>query len=35
MAPRWQRLAWFGAIWAMSVLAIGAVGYMIRLVIGP
>ena len=35
MAPRVRRLAWFVAIWAMSVMAVGAVGYMIRLVIAP
>lgn len=27
-----RRLAWFAAIWAQSVLAIGAVGFLIRLV---
>lgn len=31
--PRWKRLAWFVAIWAMSVAALGIVAYAIRLVI--
>ena len=35
MAPRLQRLAWFVGIWAVSVLAITVVGYLIRLVIAP
>lgn len=29
----WKRLAWFAAIWAMSVAALGVVAYGIRLVI--
>lgn len=32
-ASRWQRLAWFVAIWTMSVAALGVVAYGIRLVI--
>ncbi|MEO7553751.1 MAG: DUF2474 family protein [Alteraurantiacibacter sp.] len=28
-----KQMAWFVAIWALSVLAIGAVGYLIRAVI--
>jgi len=35
MARGAKQLAWFVAIWALSVLAIGAVGYAIRLVIAP
>ncbi|MFC3099049.1 DUF2474 family protein [Alteraurantiacibacter palmitatis] len=30
-----KRLGWFVAIWALSVLAITAVGYLIRAVIAP
>jgi len=30
-----KRLAWFAGIWALSVLAIGVVGFLIRLVIAP
>lgn len=33
--PLWQRLAWMAAIWAMSVAAIGAVAYVLRLWIAP
>ncbi len=32
-APGWKRLAWFVAIWAMSVTALGIVAYAIRLVL--
>lgn len=35
MATRMKKLAWFAAIWAMSVIAILIVGYTIRLVIAP
>lgn len=35
MAERVKRLAWFVAIWGVSVLAIGAVGFAIRLAIAP
>jgi hypothetical protein len=31
--PLWQRLAWFAGLWAGSVLALGMVGYGIRLVL--
>ena len=30
-----KRLAWFVGIWALSVLAITAVGFLIRAVIAP
>lgn len=33
--PRWQRLAWFFAIWAMSIGALSIVAYGIRLVLIP
>ncbi|WP_262690038.1 DUF2474 family protein [Kordiimonas aestuarii] len=26
----WRKLAWFGAIWTVSVLALAAVGALIR-----
>ncbi|HYZ48903.1 MAG TPA: DUF2474 family protein [Sphingomonas sp.] len=29
--PWWKRLAWFVAIWAASVAALGAAAYAIRL----
>lgn len=29
--PLWQRLGWLVAIWAGSVLALGAVSYLLRL----
>ena len=28
--PLWKRLAWMGAIWAMSVAALGAVAMVLR-----
>ncbi|MEK9969490.1 MAG: DUF2474 domain-containing protein [Ferrovibrio sp.] len=31
--PLWQRLLWFAGLWAGSVLALGIVGYAIRLVL--
>jgi hypothetical protein len=31
--PLWKRLAWFVAIWAGSVAALGAVAWLLRLVI--
>jgi hypothetical protein len=31
----WQRLGWFIAIWAGSVLALAIVAYIIRAVIAP
>lgn len=34
-SPLWKRLAWMAAIWAMSVAAIGAVAYVLRLWIAP
>jgi preprotein translocase subunit Sss1 len=33
MADRAKRLGWFVAIWAMSVLVLGIVGYIIRFVL--
>lgn len=29
--PLWQRLGWLVGIWAVSVLALGAVSYLLRL----
>jgi hypothetical protein len=29
--PLWQRLGWLVGIWALSVLALGAVAYVLRL----
>ena len=32
--PRWQRrLAWFAALWAAGVLAVGGAAYLLRAVI--
>lgn len=31
--PLWRRLAWFVAIWGTSVMTLGIVAYMIRLVV--
>jgi hypothetical protein len=33
--PWWQRLGWFIAIWAGSVLALAMVAYAIRAVASP
>ncbi len=33
--PIWQRLLWFVALWAGSVLLLGIVGYAIKLVLKP
>lgn len=33
--PRWKRLAWFAAIWLLSVAALSIVAYGIRLMILP
>jgi len=30
--PLWRRLAWFVALWALGVLTIAIVGYVIRAV---
>ena len=35
MAPALRRLFWFVALWAASVAALGAVAYLLRLVIHP
>lgn len=35
MAPRLKQLGWFVAIWALSVLALGLVGLLIRTAIMP
>jgi hypothetical protein len=32
-APLWRRLAWFAGIWAGSVMALGAVAWLIRSVL--
>ena len=29
-APLWKRLAWFAALWAAGVVAVGSVAYLIR-----
>ncbi len=29
--PLWRRIGWMAAIWAMSVAALGAVAWLIRL----
>ncbi|MGR3271030.1 DUF2474 family protein [Thalassococcus profundi] len=31
--PLWQRLAWFAAIWVLSVGLLGIVAYLIRLAV--
>ncbi len=28
--PLWQRLVWFGAIWAVSILALSLVAWVIK-----
>ncbi|MDE8650642.1 DUF2474 domain-containing protein [Novosphingobium album (ex Liu et al. 2023)] len=33
--PLWKRLCWFAAIWAISIGALGAVAYGIRLILKP
>lgn len=35
MAGRFKRLGWFVAIWAMSVAALGLIGFAIRAVLHP
>jgi preprotein translocase subunit Sss1 len=30
-SPLWRKLAWMAAIWAASVLALGLVGFIIKL----
>lgn len=35
MRERTKRLGWFVAIWALSVLALGVVGGVIKLAIAP
>jgi hypothetical protein len=32
--PLWRRLLWLAAIWAVSVIALGLVAGLIRLVLG-
>jgi len=34
-APLWQRLAWLATIWVASVLALGAVAYLLRIWLSP
>ncbi len=31
--PLWRRLGWFAFIWVLSVLAIGAVAFLIRTIL--
>jgi preprotein translocase subunit Sss1 len=31
--PLWKRLGWFVGLWAAGVAAVGAVAYLIRLII--
>lgn len=33
--PLWKRLAWMAAIWALSVVALGAVGLVLRAWLKP
>jgi hypothetical protein len=35
MSGRLRKLSWFGAIWALSVAALGALALAIRLIISP
>jgi hypothetical protein len=32
--PLYQRLAWFVALWAAGIIAVGVVAWMIRLALG-
>ena len=34
-SPLWQRLAWLALIWAVSVSALGAFAFLIRLWLKP
>ncbi len=33
MAPLWQRIGWLALIWVSSVLALGAVAWLIKLML--
>lgn len=35
MPDRFRRFGWFAGIWAVSVLCLGAVGFIIRAVLQP
>lgn len=35
MPPAASRLIWFVGLWAAGVLAVGVVGYAIKLMLGP
>jgi len=34
-SPLWKRLAWFVGLWIAGVVVVSAVGYLIKLAIGP
>ena len=35
MPEKWRQYLWFVALWALGVLAVGSVAFLIRLVLMP